>query len=185
MFDDPISKSLEWSRKGYMGMALLLMINEKPLTGYEMMRTMRETTQGFWRPTPGGVYPVLKKLESEGLVHGEWCAYKGRKRKIYHITDEGRRILDHVLLKQSEIAMSINRIFESLLKDMFPIDNPQVAPPCLFSVFVSEMGTVESEIGDLKEKRDALVRMIEILQQCLAVIDERIAEINANGGATF
>lgn len=70
MFEDPISKSLEWSRKGYMGMALLLMINERPLTGYEIMRTMYETTQGFWRPTPGGVYPVLKKLESEGSFAG-------------------------------------------------------------------------------------------------------------------
>ncbi|MDI9609480.1 MAG: PadR family transcriptional regulator [Candidatus Verstraetearchaeota archaeon] len=176
MFDDPISKSLEWSRKGYMGMALLLMINERPLTGYEIMRTMYETTQGFWRPTPGGVYPVLKKLESEGLVRGEWHAYKGRKRKIYTITEDGRRILEHVLLKQSEIAMSINRIFESFLKDMFSFNNPQVAPPCLFSVFMSDTGAVEAEIESLKEKRETLLRMIEILRKCLAEIDGRLEE---------
>ncbi len=183
MFEDPISKSLEWSRKGYMGMALLLMINEKPLTGYDIMRTMCETTQGFWRPTPGGVYPVLKKLESEGLVRGEWQAYKGRKRKIYTITEDGRKILEHVLLKQSEIAMSINRIFESFLKDIFDFNSPQVAPPCLFSAFMPDTGVVDDEIEDLKEKREALLRMIGILKQCLAEIDDRLAE--AEREATF
>lgn len=183
MFDDPISKSLEWSRKGYMGMALLLMINERPLSGYEIMRTMRETTHGFWKPTPGGVYPVLKKLEAEGLVRGEWLAYKGRKRKIYNITEEGKRILEHVLLKQSEIALSINRIFESFLKDMFRIENPQVAPPCLFSAFMSDLESVDDEIEELKAKRETLLRMMEVLKQCLDAIDARLEE--AKKGATF
>lgn len=88
-----------------------------------------------------------------------------------------------MLLKQSEIAMSINRIFESFLKDMFSLDNPQVAPPCLFSVFVSDMSSVEAEMEDLKAKRETLIRMIEILQKCLAEIDARLAE--AKREATF
>ncbi|MDI9644057.1 MAG: helix-turn-helix transcriptional regulator [Candidatus Verstraetearchaeota archaeon] len=176
MFDDPISKSLEWSRKGYMGMALLLMINERPLSGYEIMRTMRETTQGYWKPTPGGVYPVLKKLELEGLVRGEWLAYKGRKRKVYNITEDGRRILEHVLLRQSEIAMSINRVFESFLKDMFSLNNPQVAPPCLFTTFISELDSIEEEVETLKAKREMILRLIEMLQRCLETIESKLEE---------
>jgi len=172
MFSDPVSKSLEWSRKGYMGMALLLMINERPFTGYDVMRVMRETTQGFWKPTPGGVYPVLKKLENEGLVQGEWSSNKGRKRKVYVITDDGKKTLEKVILKQSEIALGINRLFESFLKDMFDLDNPHVAPPSIFSMFISEVMT--EEFKELKARRETILSTMQSLQECLDVVDTKL-----------
>jgi DNA-binding PadR family transcriptional regulator len=174
MFSDPVSKSLEWSRKGYMGMALLLMINEKPLTGYDVMRVMRETTQGFWKPTPGGVYPVLKKLENEGLVHGAWSSHKGRKKKVYVITDDGRRTLDRVLIKQSEIALGINRLFESFLRDMTGLMNPHVAPPSIFTMFTSEL--MGEEIKELEARRETIMSLMESLQQCLDAMEKQINE---------
>jgi len=161
MFEDPVSKSLEWSRKGYMGMALLLMINEKSMTGYDIMRLMREITDGSWRPTPGGVYPVLKKLEHEGLVQGAWSGSGGR-----------RRALDRVLLKQSEIAFGINRLFESFLKDMFGFANPRVAPPGLFTLLSSE--DLPDEIDALEARREMLLDLMQALQRCLEATEARI-----------
>jgi len=178
MSQDAVSKSLEWSRKGYMGMALLLMINERPLTGYDIMRSIRETTQGFWKPTPGGVYPVLKKLESEGLVHGDWYVYKGRKRKTYVITDEGRKILEHVLLKQSEIALGINRLFESFIKDMFGFENPHVAPPSIFAFFESQ--DIDVELEELEAKRETILNLMNSLQRCLNNVEQKIRERRSN-----
>lgn len=172
MYCDPVSKSLEWSRKGYMGMALLLMINEKSMTGYDIMRMMREITEGHWKPTPGGVYPVLKRLEGEGMVKGEWDSNKGRRRKVYVITPEGKRILDRVLLRQSEIAFGINRLFDSLLKDMFNIQAPMVAPPSLFTMVISE--EMPDEIKELEDRRAMVVSLMESLQETLEMVDSRI-----------
>jgi DNA-binding PadR family transcriptional regulator len=174
MFSDPVSKSLEWSRKGYMGMALLLMINEKPLTGYDIMRSIKETTQGFWKPTPGGVYPVLKKLETEGLVHGDWFTYNGRKHKTYVITEDGKRTLEHVLLKQSEIALGINRLFDGFIKDMFGLENPHIAPHSIFAFFTTEV--VDEELKELEARRVTILNLMESLQQCLNIIDSKITE---------
>lgn len=171
MYSDPVSKSLEWSRKGYMGMALLIMINDKAMTGYDIMRLMGEITEGHWRPTPGGVYPVLKRLECGGLVKGEWFSNKGRRRKEYIITEQGRKTLDRVLLKQSEIAFGINRFFESFLKDMFSMPNPQVAPPSLFTVLTYE---IPDEAEELEERRVMISALIDSLQEILADLDERL-----------
>jgi DNA-binding PadR family transcriptional regulator len=172
MVNDPVSKSLEWSRKGYMGMALLLMINEKSMTGYDIMRLMCEITEGHWKPTPGGVYPVLKRLEGEGMVKGEWDSDTGRRRKVYVITQEGKRILDRVLLRQSEIAFGINRLFDSLLKDMFNLQAPIVAPPSIFTMVISE--EMPDEIKELEEKRAMVVSLMESLQETLDMVDNRI-----------
>src|SRR5512136_1146237 len=172
MYCDPVSKSLEWSRKGYMGMALLLMINEKPATGYDIMRFMGEITEGHWKPTPGGVYPVLKRLEEEGMVKGEWSSTKGRKRKVYKITDEGRRTLDRVLLRQSEIAFGINRLFDSLLHDMFSLPAPRVAPPSIFAMVISE--DIPVEVKELEERRAMVASLMGSLQETLQMVDGRI-----------
>jgi len=181
MASDPVSKSLEWSKKGYMGMALLLMINERPLTGYDIMRSIRETTDGSWSPTPGGVYPVLKKLEVEGLVHGEWYVHKGRKCKTYVITESGKRTLENVLLKQSQIALGINRLFESCMKDILGSEHPFVARPVIFAML--EDGSVRQELEELEEKREAVLELIDSLQRYLADIDAKIAELKR--GTTF
>lgn len=172
MYCDPVSKSLEWSRKGYMGMALLLMINERSMTGYDIMRLMREITEGHWKPTPGGVYPVLKRLEGEGMVKGEWSSNKGRRRKVYVITEEGKRVLDRVLLRQSEIAFGINRLFESLLKDMFSLPAPQVAPPSIFAMLMPD--DMSDEVKELEERRAMITSLMESLQETLDILDSKI-----------
>jgi PadR family transcriptional regulator PadR len=172
MYCDPVSKSLEWSRKGYMGMALLLMINEKSMTGYDIMRLMREITEGHWNPTPGGVYPVLKRLEGEGMVKGEWDSNKGRRKKVYVITQEGKRTLDRVLLRQSEIAFGINRLFDSLLKDVFNLPTPMVAPPSIFTMVISE--EMPDEVKELEDRRAMVISLMESLQGTLETVDERI-----------
>jgi len=153
-------------------MALLIMINERPMTGYGVMRLMREITEGHWKPTPGGVYPVLKRLEVEGLVKGEWSSEKGRRRKEYVITDEGRHTLDKVLLKQSEIAFGINRLFDSFLKGMFSVENPRVAPSGILTILLSQQLPDEAET--LEERRDMVSSLLESLQHVLSELDERI-----------
>lgn len=175
MFNDPITRSLEWSKRGYMGMALLLMINERSMTGYEIMRVMHEITQGSWKPTPGGVYPVLKKLETQGLVKGEWLSYKGRKKKVYAITDNGKKALERVILKQSEIAFGINRLFENFLRDVFELERPFVTPPSLLKLLMPDEEL--EELDDLQERQEMIREIIHCLQQLLNETEIKIKEL--------
>jgi len=49
-------------------MLILSMISASPKNGVEIMDEIEITTQGWWRPSPGSVYPVLEQLSNEGLV---------------------------------------------------------------------------------------------------------------------
>jgi DNA-binding PadR family transcriptional regulator len=66
--------------------ALLALLTERPMHGYEMIQELDARTGGIWRPSPGSVYPTLQMLEDEGLVAADDSG--GRKR--YSLTDEGR-----------------------------------------------------------------------------------------------
>jgi DNA-binding PadR family transcriptional regulator len=66
--------------------ALLALLLERPMHGYEMIQELESRTGGIWRPSPGSVYPTLQLLEDEGLIQAEATA--GRKR--YTLTEAGR-----------------------------------------------------------------------------------------------
>jgi DNA-binding PadR family transcriptional regulator len=66
--------------------AILALLLERPMHGYEMIQELDSRTNGIWRPSPGSVYPTLQLLEDEGLI--EVTADAGRK--SYRLTDAGR-----------------------------------------------------------------------------------------------
>jgi DNA-binding PadR family transcriptional regulator len=73
-------------RRGDVRTALLLLLNEEPRNGYQLMQVIEERSEGQWRPSPGSVYPVLSQLEDEGLVR----AAEREGAKVFELTDAGR-----------------------------------------------------------------------------------------------
>ena len=66
--------------------AVLALLLERPMHGYEIIQELDSRTNGIWRPSPGSIYPTLQLLEDEGLITAE--AEGGRK--SYRLTDDGR-----------------------------------------------------------------------------------------------
>jgi DNA-binding PadR family transcriptional regulator len=66
--------------------AVLALLVERPMHGYEMIQELESRTGGIWRPSPGSIYPTLQLLEDEGLIEAE--ATGGRKR--FSLTEAGR-----------------------------------------------------------------------------------------------
>jgi DNA-binding PadR family transcriptional regulator len=69
---------------------ILRLLRDKPRHGYEVMKELEERLHGCYSPSPGTVYPTLQWLEDEELVRAEEVDGK----KVYHITDAGRKFLD-------------------------------------------------------------------------------------------
>ena len=61
--------------------------------GYEILRRVRELSGGQIDWKEGMLYPVLHRLEAEGLVGSYWSSPNGRKRKYYQLKQPGRRAL--------------------------------------------------------------------------------------------
>jgi DNA-binding PadR family transcriptional regulator len=73
-------------RRANVRAALLALLLERPMHGYEMISELDSRTRGVWRPSPGSVYPTLQMLEDEGLIVSEESG--GRRR--FSLTDAGR-----------------------------------------------------------------------------------------------
>jgi DNA-binding PadR family transcriptional regulator len=172
------AKWLKESQKGYMRIAFLILLSKKPCHGYEMMKEVEDKTEGFWKPTAGGVYPTLQSLEQAGYIVGKWGPQK-RKRKIYHITESGKLILDRALLKHSQIAESMNNLFKEYARtvlDVEPTALPMPRVPNPFSPFLEE--EPKSKLETLEMKRNRLQHMIKMLQKELRTVDNRLAALN-------
>jgi DNA-binding PadR family transcriptional regulator len=76
--------------RGDVRAAILALLAERPMHGYEMIQELEARTGGVWRPSPGSVYPTLQLLEDEDLIAGE--EVEGRRR--FGLTDAGRAELE-------------------------------------------------------------------------------------------
>jgi len=171
------TKWLKESQKGYTRIALLILLSRKPCHGYEMMKEVSDRTEGFWKPTAGGVYPILQSLEKAGYIEGEWGPEK-RKRKIYKITESGKLVLDRALLKHSQIADSMNGLFEEYAKTVLGLDPEAVVIPHVpnpFLPFLEKKPENELEALEMKHKR--IQHMIKMLQDELKILDSKLAKL--------
>jgi DNA-binding PadR family transcriptional regulator len=66
--------------------AILAVLAEQPMNGYQIIQEIAERSGGMWKPSPGSIYPTLQQLEDEGLVTAD--AAVGRR--TFTLTDEGR-----------------------------------------------------------------------------------------------
>jgi DNA-binding PadR family transcriptional regulator len=74
------------AQRGDVRTAVLLLLEEQPMHGYQLMQGIAERTGGAWNPSPGAVYPTINQLEDEGLV----TVTADAGRKLVTLTDAGR-----------------------------------------------------------------------------------------------
>jgi PadR family transcriptional regulator, regulatory protein PadR len=90
---------------------ILLVLRREESYGYEIIKHIREKSNGKLEFAEGTLYPILKKMELEGWIQSQWkTADSGRERKYYKITRKG--------IKQIELEkkhwQSVNQILEQL-----------------------------------------------------------------------
>jgi DNA-binding PadR family transcriptional regulator len=66
--------------------AILALLAEEPMHGYQVMHELAERTNGAWQPSPGSIYPALRQLAHDGLVSSS----DQEGRRVFELTDAGR-----------------------------------------------------------------------------------------------
>ena len=69
--------------KGLLPVYILYILSNSPSNGNDISHQIGNNTNGLWIPSTGGIYPILKKFEKEGLVIGEWDDPHKKFQKIY------------------------------------------------------------------------------------------------------
>lgn len=100
-------------RKGTTTVAILKLLvdDDEPLHGYEIIRRLEARSQGYFQFKEGLIYPRLHQMEQEGLLDGRWLGEPGtRRRKVYIVTDKGRRQLDIEMRRWQAFSQQMDQL---------------------------------------------------------------------------
>jgi PadR family transcriptional regulator PadR len=101
MTDDDVMTGPEreyehWSleiRRGALSLAILAIILEGESYGYDIMKKLSQEVYEGLQVEPSTTYPLLRRLENRGILEGRWSDTSGKRRRLYYVTRDGRRIL--------------------------------------------------------------------------------------------
>ncbi len=98
-------------KRGTAELAVLSVLENGPLHGYEMARRIENQTDGSLRFTLASLYPLLYSLEKRGWVRGVWeISRSGRRRRCYRLTSEGRKQISPIRQEWAELFRALRRL---------------------------------------------------------------------------
>jgi PadR family transcriptional regulator PadR len=93
---------------------ILSVLNTGSAHGYEIVRRINELSDGIFEWQEGTIYPALHKLEAKELIRGQWVeALSGKKRRVYSLTDDGKRALISDTKEWSIYSKAVENILEA------------------------------------------------------------------------
>ncbi|TMI67665.1 PadR family transcriptional regulator, partial [Candidatus Bathyarchaeota archaeon] len=120
--DSPtVHDRLHSAPKGLLRYYILHKIAQKPIHGYEIIQDIDSKTEGAWRPGAGSLYPILKKLVSEGLIKADPEPSNEATRRVYQITPKGVESLAHA----KEMFANFQQRFGSLRRLFIELIDPE------------------------------------------------------------
>jgi DNA-binding PadR family transcriptional regulator len=109
---DPITGELR--RRDVLPLLVLHYISSGPCYGNQLMERIAALTEGVLQVNPNTMYPLLRDLESRGLIEGSWEHPDRRSRRYYAITEAGaveyQELLENVLPFLGALARSLDGI---------------------------------------------------------------------------
>ncbi|MEM9039523.1 MAG: PadR family transcriptional regulator [Actinomycetota bacterium] len=88
------------ARRGAVVEAVLLLLDERPMHGYELITELDDRSEGRWRPSAGTMYPALQRMEHRGLIAADEVDGK----KQFSLTDDGRERLEAFRTERTDDA---------------------------------------------------------------------------------
>ena len=106
--------------KGLLPIYVLYILSLGPTNGNDISHKIGDHTKGLWVPSTGGIYPLLKKYEKEGLIVGNWSDPEKKIQRIYTLTEEG--LVEYEKRKdllKPKIEESLE-VFKIISNDLYP-----------------------------------------------------------------
>ena len=154
--------------QGDLKYVILRLLAEKPRHGYEIIKELEDRFGGAYAPSPGTVYPTLTMLEDLGYAR---AMPEEGGRKIYEITDEGRKHLE-------EHSATVDDIFERIAKF---VEGFFDAPMSDLKRSMASLGRATFYVASRSPNdKDRLAKISEILKRAAAEIEKLTQEETAS-----
>ena len=101
-------------KKGVLDMLVMRLLLEEKKYGYQLITELKERGGALFGMKEGTLYPILYRLEDEGLIESRWAGAKDRQppRKYYLMTDKGRMALSEIYQVWRQIADGVDRLMK-------------------------------------------------------------------------
>ena len=153
------AKAGRFFEQGDLKYVILRLLDEKPRHGYDIIKDLEERFGGTYAPSPGTVYPTLTMLEDLGFARAR---EEESGKKIYEITDEGRRHLAEHSTTVDDIFDRISRFVQGFL------DQPMME---VNQAFKNVGRATYSRASSQVDNKELLTKIKEILDRAAAEIE--------------
>ena len=178
---DEIADAIEQSmKKGHISTLILLALEKGPSHGYSLMQTITDDTYGVWNPTASSLYPHLSSLTEKGLIEFTSEMEGKRERKVYEITEKGRRTLKKLLERQQNMRKSLLSMIMStigLTNFTLPKDFEDLFGPDLIDDASLIGKTNDEKLNILSKRKLVLSKIVSKLENFVNEIDQRIESL--------
>ena len=97
--------------KGSTSILVLSLLSQDDMYGYQITQKLKEETNCVFEMKEGTLYPLLHGLENERAIESYWKdADNGKRRKYYHITNQGKQLLKDKKLEWHLFSQSVNKV---------------------------------------------------------------------------
>lgn len=107
-YDEVVSGLILELRRGTLILLVLSQLKE-PMYGYNLVKKLQDNGIPIEANT---LYPLMRRLESQGLLKSEWETSESKPRKYYRITDDGLIVFHRVLNHWRDFSSNVNRLVE-------------------------------------------------------------------------
>jgi len=96
--------------KGHLDVLVLAALRDAPAHGYVVIQELKRRSEGAFELPEGTVYPVLHRLEAEGLLASVWSVAAGRRRRVYRLTRRGSAALGTRQAEWRQFAAAVEAV---------------------------------------------------------------------------
>lgn len=107
--EDVVAGLIQELRRGTLVMTVLCRLKQ-PTYGYNLVKTLQDNGITIEANT---LYPLMRRLESQGLLQSEWETGEAKPRKYYKITKDGLLVLKNITQHWNEFSKNLNTLLES------------------------------------------------------------------------
>ncbi len=178
---DVIADAIEQSmKKGHISTLILLALEKGPSHGYSLMHTIKEDTYEVWNPTASSLYPHLSSLTEKGLIEFKTEMDGKREKKVYEITEKGRKTLKKLLERQQNMRKSLLSMIMStigLTNFSLPNDFEDLFGPDLIDDASLIGKTDDEKLKILTKRKLVLSKIVNKLENFVNEINQRIESL--------
>jgi DNA-binding PadR family transcriptional regulator len=114
---DPLIGDLR--RAGLLPLLVLHYIAEEACYGNQLIERIADLTHGALAVNPNTMYPLLRQLESRGLIAGEWEHPERRTRRYYSLTKEGHAEYDRLVDEVRPFLDSVKTSIDEIVREVY------------------------------------------------------------------